>query len=117
MTGKIVYTSRGERCLIDGQEVSRAEFDKAFPFKEGVPMVPAPSCWPKKSSAGWVHPTDIGKATAEAVRLGVPTEFTPDGDPVMRDRKHRKDYFEKVRGMFDADGGDGDPMPQGVKLG
>ena len=114
MNGKIVYRRETQVYLLDGQEVSKAEFDKAFPPQEGIPMTAAPSCWPKKSSAGWVHPVDREKATKEAARLGVPTEYAESGDPVLRDRRHRKDFYEKVKGFWDDDGGDGDP---GVKSG
>jgi len=64
--------------------------------------------WPLISEAAGVHPLDVADARAQAKRDGVPTEFTPDGRVVFRNRRHRKQYLKTV-GLVDKQGGYGDP--------
>jgi sugar/nucleoside kinase (ribokinase family) len=64
----------------------------------------SPGCWPMTSIALGVHPAQVGDAVAEAKRKGVPTEFLPDGRPILRDRAHRRAYM-KALGYFDRDAG------------
>ncbi len=65
----------------------------------------------KKSVALAVHPSQIGEATADARAKGVPTDFAPDGSPILTDRDHRKRYMQAY-GFFDRDAGYGDAQPK-----
>jgi hypothetical protein len=48
----------------------------------------------------------VAEARAHAKRVGVPTEFTPTGEPVFVSRAHQK-AFVKAHGMHNYDGGYG----------
>jgi hypothetical protein len=71
-------------------------------------MTSNPGNWPMKSDAAGVHPTQVGAAYTESVKLGVPTRFDPQtGQAIFESRSHRKDFL-KAKGMFDRSGGYGD---------
>lgn len=65
---------------------------------------------PLKSVALAVHVDQIPEAMALAAQAGVPTEFTSDGRPILRDRNHKKRYCRAV-GVYDRDAGYGDAAP------
>ena len=67
-----------------------------------------PGNWPMKSDAAGVHPDQIKEAHQHSIKIGIPTEFTPDGRAVFTGRKHRKDYCRAI-GLHDRNGGYGDP--------
>lgn len=67
-----------------------------------------PGTWPLKSDALGVHPSQVNEAVEQSRKLGVPTEFTPDGRAVLTSQAHRKRYAEAV-GFYDRNGGYGDP--------
>ncbi len=97
---------RGDNYFIDGQQVTKEAFDEAFPNK---PIASEAACFfkPIESTALAVKPSQIAEAKAIAESRGVPTDFTPDGRPILRTRAHRKAYL-RSRGMFDRSGGYGD---------
>lgn len=76
-------------------------------------MVAPNGNFPMTSSAAGVYPSQIEEATQRSREPGkVSVEFDREGDAIFTDRKHRKEYCESV-GLFDKDGGIGDPMPLG----
>ena len=72
-----------------------------------------PGTFPMASEAMGVSHEDIKEAMEVDRRLGVPTEYTPDGRPVFVSRKHRKAYCE-AHGFYDRNGGYGDPQRRGL---
>jgi hypothetical protein len=62
--------------------------------------VPPTKGWPLTCYASGVHPSQAGQLREYLERAGVPTEVTPDGDPVYRDARHRRRAL-KARGMVD----------------
>ncbi|MFH1567916.1 MAG: hypothetical protein ABIL09_07930 [Gemmatimonadota bacterium] len=66
-----------------------------------------PGNWPMLSDAAGVAAHQVAAARAKSIRDGVPTEFTPDGRVIFRDRAHRARYLKTI-GMHDRDGGYGD---------
>lgn len=64
---------------------------KGFPPKKG---------WPLTCFASGVNAEQAGELRTLLRDAGVPTEVTPDGDPVYRDAAHRKKAL-KARGMVD----------------
>jgi hypothetical protein len=68
--------------------------------------------WPILSDAVGVHPDQVKEAEAHARKHGVPTDFTPDGRAVLRDKAHRKAYCELIE-HYDRNGGYGDPQQGG----
>lgn len=109
MKGRIVGHGENTRYFLDGREVAKAEFDAAFPDK---PLSAGGECSlsatpPHVSEGLSVHPRQVAEATESAKRRGVPTEFLPDGRPVMRSRAHQKAYL-KAYNFHNRDGGYGD---------
>lgn len=66
--------------------------------------------WPMVSDACAVMPHQVKERLAACEKRGVPTEHTPLGQPIFRDRKHRKDFCERVAGQIDRNGGYSDPQ-------
>lgn len=63
--------------------------------------------WPMVSDAAAVAPSQISEAREIDRANGVPTNYTPQGQPVFENRAHRKRYLRAHR-MFDKSGGYGD---------
>ncbi len=100
-------------CYIDGKRVSRKTLLKRYPkaFEDPDLKFKLSSLvgWkPLVSDALAVHPRQIAEARADAAKKGVPTDFMPDGRPILRTRQHRAAYL-KAYGFFDRSAGYGDP--------
>jgi len=63
-----------------------------------------------KSDAMSVHPSQVKEAMEHCRKMGVPTDYTEDGRPILRDRNHRA-RFMRANQFFDKDGGYGDVAP------
>lgn len=107
MTGRI----RGNRYFLDNREVTKPEFDAAFPDRSltdgDFGGLTGKSTRPKLSDALAVHPKQVKEATEDATRKRVPTEFAADGRAIIRSRAHQKAYIRKY-GWHNKDGGYGD---------
>ncbi len=107
MKGVIKGHEPNQTYWLDGKQVSKAEFDLAFPDQNlggNASLCP----WkPLHSEALAVHPDLIGDATADAAKKGVPTEFDVEGRPVFTSRSHRAEYMRRY-GFYDRSGGYGD---------
>ncbi len=62
--------------------------------------VPAKKGWPMTCVASGVNAAQAGELRDLLEKKGVPTEVTPDGDPVYRDANHRRKAL-KARGLVD----------------
>lgn len=107
--------------LIDGKRVSKAEYDAALPDKpmiEDGRIAAMFAFKPIASDALAVHPRQVKEAIADSIKKGVPTEFLPDGRPVLRTRQHKKAYthaygfFDKAASYSDAQYGGPNHMPE-----
>ncbi len=107
MTGRIRGSGAKTVYELDGKPVSKEEFFAAFPPVEEFSADALCASPPHKSDGLAVHPDQVEEATESAKRKGVPTEFLPDGRPVMRSRAHQKAYL-KAYNFFNHDGGYGD---------
>ena len=67
--------------------------------------------WPYASYAAGVSPDQIPEMQKVDRENGVPTEYTSDGDPIFRSRRHRKKYCQ-VHNLYDRNAGYGDPAPR-----
>lgn len=78
------------------------EFVKAGTAIEITPEMKKrlPKGYPIKSVALAVHSTQVKEAMEDAAKKGVPTEFTRDGRPILRDASHRRRYL-KAYGFID----------------
>jgi hypothetical protein len=56
--------------------------------------------YPYASYAMGVHPKQLPEAREQLARAGVSTDFTPDGDPIITSRAHRRKVMKAV-GMHD----------------
>lgn len=59
--------------------------------------------WPIESIALQVDPSQVEEFQNESRRLGVPTEYTSEGRPILRNAAHARAY-RKSQGFFDRDG-------------
>lgn len=106
---------------LNGEEVTKKEYEKVFPPNKisdrEAYAIRAGGDWAKPihSDALAVHPDDRDKAIREAQERGVPTDFDSEGRPLLRSRKHRKDYMTAF-GFFDRSGGYGDAQFTGRKV-
>lgn len=107
MVGKIVGKLGQERYYLDGRVVSAEQFLAAFPDQPLGGASALVDFKPILSDALAVHPKQVEEARRDALAKGVPTEFLPDGRPVLRSRAHRKAYLRAYR-FHDRNGGYGD---------
>jgi len=63
-------------------------------------FVPPTQGWPITCVASGVNAAQAGELRAHLADAGVPTDVTPDGDPVYRNAAHRKKAL-KARGLHD----------------
>lgn len=94
-TLRIVYDKCGRplKYYLDGRRISAA---KARRLGRRKPAFPAfcRSRYPFSSVSAGVHPEQV-PALREALRkAGIPTEFTPDGDPIYSGPRHRARYLK-----------------------
>lgn len=68
------------------------------------------STWPMESEALGVAPQDAPRAMAEDRRLGVPTDYSREGNPIFNSAKHRKQWC-KAHGYHDRNAGFSDATP------
>ncbi|OHB56127.1 MAG: hypothetical protein A2Y07_01250 [Planctomycetes bacterium GWF2_50_10] len=72
-------------------------------------FVNTPGAWPMYSDAAGVGEHQIPEAVEHARAIGIPTDFTSDGQAIFTSRAHRKRYCEAI-GLFDRSGGYSDPQ-------
>lgn len=77
-----------------GRKIARRSFAAE---RKGVPPT---SGWPMECCASGVHASQAGELRKHFAQAGVPTEVTPQGDPVYRDKDHRRKAL-KCRGLVD----------------
>ena len=66
--------------------------------------------WPMASYAAGVNPKQIPEMREFDKEHGVPTDYTSEGDPIMKSPAHRRKYCE-AHGLFDRNAGLNDPVP------
>jgi len=66
--------------------------------------------YPFASYALGIDPSEVAEHTAKDIANGVQTEYNGDGEPIFRDKSHRKKYCESY-GYYDRNAGYGDPKP------
>ena len=84
--------------LVDGVEAKRN-------YRAELVGIPSASGWPIICYASGVNARDAGALREYLAQKGVPTEVTPDGDPVYTDPVHRRKAL-KARGLIDKAGYD-----------
>lgn len=61
----------------------------------------SPAGWPRTSLSMGVHPDQIPEATEHAKKMGVRTDFAPNGQPILTSPAHQKRYAKQVLGYVD----------------
>jgi hypothetical protein len=114
MRATAVYGKGKTKYLLDGVEVTLAEYEAATPNKlqELIDAKKGPdghrsACWPMASDAAGVNPEQRREAMEAARKAGVPTEFNREGQAIFTSREHRKQYC-RLMGWRDRSGGWGD---------
>lgn len=69
-----------------------------------------PGNWPMESDAAGGHPDDVPQKRKIDALHGVPTEYSPDGNPIFTGPQHRRAYC-RVHGLYDRNAGYADPTP------
>lgn len=102
---KIVLTATGKfKYFVDGQEVSRAKWDKLFPPKKwSAPKVTGNHAgWPRVSRALSVHPKQAGQLRDILKAHGHdPAQVRNDGKLEIRSQKQQREFvklFNRNRG-------------------
>lgn len=91
---KVFPVGQAPRSIRVGRRTARRDFGaerKSFPASKG---------WPLTCFASGVNANQAQELRDFLAVRGVPTEVTPDGDPVYRDARHRRKAL-KARGLFD----------------
>ena len=90
----------GNDYMIDGRLMRRD-------LRADMAGVPSTSGWPLESLAAGVAPRQVAEQRAELRRHGVDADHSKSGNPIFRDRAHRKKVLTAL-GMHDKDAGYGD---------
>ena len=62
--------------------------------------VPPTKGWPIECIGSGVNASQAGELRKHLADKGVPTQVSPDGNPIYRDAKHRRKAL-KARGLYD----------------
>ncbi len=100
MTGKIVGEGKSTRYFVDGVQVSKRKFEKAFPPKPvSASRAHRYGQWPMKSDAMAVRPKQLELAKKlDRERGAPPTEYVQSGDgytahPVFTSESHKRKFI------------------------
>lgn len=103
---KGVIRGHGEKTTywIDGRQVTKGEFDAAFPdkpLKSDDLMTPFPGNWPMHSDAMEVHPKQLELAKKlDRQRGAPPTEYDSLNRPIWTSEAHKRKYI-RAHGVHD----------------
>jgi hypothetical protein len=101
------------RYIIDGEIVDRDVYTKRTAPKRkklgnaGAGRINRAYSRPFACVGAGVHPEQIPEAMAVDAQHGVPTQYTPGGDPIITSRSHFNRYL-KAHGLFNRAAGYGD---------
>lgn len=110
MRGRIIGMGDKARYLIDGKEVSKADFLIQFPDKPlNLSGGAGITAWNKPilSNAMACHPDQIPEMMERNRAHGVFVEYNSEGQPILRSRGDRRNLMA-VEQLFDKHGGYGD---------
>lgn len=113
--GRITY-GKPFRYYVDGVEVTEERFHEVFPShrvrgdkraRSINTLMETSKAWPRKSDALGVCKGQKEQAEAVMKKLGVPTEYVPDGaggySALIRNNAHQRDIL-KATGQVNYDG-------------
>lgn len=104
----VIHAHKPWEYFMEGKPITKAEYDAALSDKptDVAPMLGnTPSCWPMKSDALAVHPSQIPEAMERNKKHNVHVEYDPkDGRAILADRGQRRDLCN-IEGVHDRQGG------------
>lgn len=112
--GKRKFGSRGSvvggKHFVNGTEVTKDEFDLAFPAKPLGETLPAHSsaCWPQTMEALAVHPSQVDEANTRARRHGIDAVYEKGTGMVQLGSRADRAKLIRLEGGYDRSGGYGD---------
>lgn len=100
MTGDRIVVKDKTHFYLDGQEVSEKAYRKRYPPPpddrfELNGQTGDGKGWPIASDSVSVHPNQRAEHDRICREKKVPTETTPDGRVIFRDRQHRRNYMRE----------------------
>jgi len=109
MRGQIKGMGAKQTYWIDGRQVSKRAFKRAFPDKSLAGGQDCITAWKKPvlSDGLAVHPRQIPAAIERNRRHGVHVDYHSDGRPILRQRGERRALL-RIEKAHDNDGGYGD---------
>lgn len=92
MKDQAILKKGGWVFFLDDKEVTQEEYEKRYPppKKTGGPSSLIGWSKPVESDALSVHPSQVKEAMERDRAHGVPTEYTPDGRPIIRSYAHKR---------------------------
>ncbi len=104
------FTGKGDdpdkwTYYIDGKEVTRKAYKRAFPDKPLGDNGNFITLWnkPIESNAMAVHPTQIAETVERNRKAGINVDYTPTGEPILRSSRDRQNLM-RLEGLHDRDG-------------
>ncbi len=67
--------------------------------------------YPYPSTALGVHPDQVAERMRFDKEAGVPTVYNDEGDPIMLNKKHRREFC-RAHGVHDRNASYSDPVPE-----
>jgi hypothetical protein len=107
------FTRKALHYFLGDRRVTKEEYDRRFPsklaelFAGELLAAHGTTCWPMRSEALAVHPSQVQEANERAKRHGLGTRYEADGTAVIPSRDERKKLL-RLEGFFDKAGGYGD---------
>lgn len=98
MTGRIIGSGDKTRYVLDGKDVTKEEFDRAFPDKPIRHGDDFAIGWhkPVLSDALAVHPAQIPQAMARDKAHGLNVEYLPDGRPILTSQAQKRKMIRSL---------------------
>lgn len=92
--------------FIDGRKVSEREFKKHFGDKKIGDGPISTGNWnkPVLSEAMAVHPSQIAETVERNRQMGINTDYTPDGRPILKSSKEKLALM-RLEGLHENNGG------------
>lgn len=106
MKGRLVFGENGapDRYYIDNKEVTKAEWDRAFPPRP-IGTGAGLTAWkrPVKSEALAVHPSQVQKVLERNRKHGVHIDYDHQGRPIFKSSGDQRSLLE-IEGAVNLDG-------------
>lgn len=107
MNGRIIGSGEKTRYVLDGKDVTKEEFDKAFPDKPlNLSGDAGITAWlkPVVSDALAVNPRQVKAVMERNHKAGLHVDYKKDGRPILRSQGD-KEALMRLHNVHDNNGG------------